>query len=175
MIKVKLFSPKAKKPVFSSDLAAGCDISVIEGAVVYPDEVVGLKPKNPLDPESELVECKFNDPSVVKLIVKRHPVVLRTGIGVQLEPDQELELRGRSGLGFKYDIIPFNGTIDADYTGEIKVKIWNLGTEPFVIEEGMKIAQGVIKQIVRDDFVVIEDEFEETKRGSNGFGSTGLK
>lgn len=171
---IKLLHPKAKIPVYSTELAAGCDIHVIEGAVVQPDEIIGLKRLDMRDPNSELVECSFWDRNAIKLKVKRHPVILRTGIAIQLKPDEELEIRGRSGLGFNYEIIPFNGTIDADFTGEIKVKLWNLGTEPFEVTEGMRIAQGVIKKVLKKEFEP-QDELEETERGDKGFASTGLQ
>lgn len=170
---IKLVDSRAILPKYSTELAAGFDIAVIEGATVQPDSIVGLRHSDSLDPNSSLVECEFNHKEAVRLQLKRHPVILRTGIAIQLQPDEELEIRGRSGLGFKYDILPFNGTIDADYTGEIMVKVWNLGDQPFEVTQGMRIAQGVIKKVLRKEFVEV-GELKLTDRGDGGFASTGL-
>lgn len=173
---VVLLHPDAKLPRYSTEGAAGCDLySVSEDTVVYPDEIVGMKYSDPLDVFSQLVECAFNDETVVKLVVKKNPVVINTGVAVHLNVSEELELRGRSGLGFNYDIIPFNGTIDEDYTGEIKVKLYNLGNEPFTIEKGMRFAQGVIKKVLHKEFSEVDKDAKVTKRGENGFAHTGLK
>ena len=173
---VVLLHPDAKLPRYSTEGAAGCDLySVSENTVVYPDEIVGAKHSDPSDVSSPLLECAFNDPDVVKLVVKKQPVIISTGVAMHLNATEELELRGRSGLGFNYDIIPFNGTIDEDYTGEIKVKVYNLGNEPFTIEKGMRFAQGVIKNILQKEFSQVDKDSKVTERGENGFAHTGLK
>jgi len=83
-------------------------------------------------------------------------------------------VRPRSGLAAKHGITVLNspGTIDADYRGEVKVILVNLGEEPFVIRRGERIAQMVVAPVVRPVFEV-SDELEETQRGEGGFGSTG--
>lgn len=175
-VPIKLLHPDAKVPVYSSELAAGCDFYSVEEVVVWPDEVIGLKPKDltkGLAFGEDLVETSFNDPDAIKLHIVRHPAVVSTGVAVQLGSGEELEIRGRSGLGFKHNVQAFNGTIDADFTGEIKVKIWNLGSDPFIVQKGMRIAQGVIKKVLRKEFDS-EVEFRETSRGESGYGSTGL-
>jgi dUTP pyrophosphatase len=92
----------------------------------------------------------------------------------------ELQIRSRSGLALKHGICVLNGigTIDNDYTGELGVILYNAGHEPFTINIGDRIAQGVfnpLKQCIWQE--VSEKDFEanfcNTKRGSGGFGSTG--
>jgi dUTP diphosphatase len=87
----------------------------------------------------------------------------------------EAQIRPRSGLAVKHGISMPNtpGTIDADYRGEVKVPLINLGNEPFVIEHGMRIAQMVIAPVVRATIEQV-DVLDETQRGTGGFGSTGV-
>jgi dUTP pyrophosphatase len=97
-----------------------------------------------------------------------------TGLQIALPTGYEAQVRPRSGLAVKHGITVLNspGTIDADYRGEIKVILVNLGSEPFVIERGERVAQMVI---ARHAHVQWEnrDALAETMRGSGGFGSTG--
>ncbi|MFV9875982.1 MAG: dUTP diphosphatase [Rickettsiales endosymbiont of Dermacentor nuttalli] len=99
-----------------------------------------------------------------------------TGIAIALPGGYEAQIRPRSGLAFKNGITVLNspGTIDADYRGEIKVILINLGQEDIIISHGMRIAQMVISPIILVKFEV-SDNLEETERGEGGFGSTGLK
>ncbi len=87
----------------------------------------------------------------------------------------EAQVRPRSGLSVKHGISMPNapGTIDADYRGEVKVPLINLGREAFTVEHGMRIAQMVIAPVARAEIVEVE-ELDETVRGSGGFGSTGV-
>jgi dUTP pyrophosphatase len=182
-----------KLPLYASEQAAGCDFYASESGVVKADEIVGLKrvlkesvniPIDVFEDSSrwdeldvsmfDVVECPFNDPQAFKLSVKKHPLIVSTGIYVELPVGTELELRGRSGLGFKYSLAPHNGTIDADYRGEIKIKIYNFGNEDFSFEAGERICQGVIKRILRGQFEVA-GELGDTVRGEGGFESTGRK
>lgn len=169
---IKLLHPDARIPEYKTTLAAGCDIYTIEEAIVYPDEIVGLKYSDHDNKKSQLIETRFNDPQAVKCILKRNPIILRTGVAIQLNEDEEFEMRGRSGLGFNNDIVVFNGTIDADYTGEIMIKLWNLGNEPFHVTKGMRLAQGIIKKVIKKKFDP-KLGFNETARGNSGFNSTG--
>ena len=103
----------------------------------------------------------------------RSSVVVPTGIYVALPDGCEMQIRGRSGLAFKYDIVSHLGTLDADYRGEIKVKLFNLSDNDFVINPGERIAQIVIaryEKIEWDEVAVLD----ETDRGEGGFGSTGM-
>jgi dUTP pyrophosphatase len=97
-----------------------------------------------------------------------------TGLTIALPPGYEAQVRPRSGLAAKHGITCLNspGTIDADYRGEVKVILINLGQEPFVIKRGERIAQMVIAPVTRAELKVVS-ELDETKRGAGGFGSTG--
>jgi dUTP pyrophosphatase len=101
--------------------------------------------------------------------------VIPTGIVIELPEGFEAQIRPRSGLALKYGITLLNspGTVDADYRGEIKVLLINLGQEEFVVKRGDRIAQMVICPVVR---VLLEEvqELTPTERGPNGFGSTGV-
>lgn len=98
------------------------------------------------------------------------------GFAMALPSGFEAQVRPRSGLAAKHGVTVLNtpGTIDADYRGEVKVILVNLGTEPFVIERGMRIAQMVIAPVAQSEFSVVNN-LDETARGAGGFGSTGLK
>jgi dUTP pyrophosphatase len=101
--------------------------------------------------------------------------LIPTGLAMALPEGFEAQIRPRSGLALKHGITCLNspGTIDADYRGEIKVMLINLGEEPFVITRGMRIAQMVVASYVRVAFTPV-DSLETTERGAGGFGSTGL-
>ena len=100
--------------------------------------------------------------------------LISTGLSIALPLGYEAQIRPRSGLALKNGITVLNtpGTVDADYRGEIKVILANLGTEEFTIERGMRIAQMVIAQHAQVSWEVVES-LEETERGAGGFGSTG--
>jgi dUTP pyrophosphatase len=99
-----------------------------------------------------------------------------TGLRLALPPGYELQVRPRSGLALKHGILLPNspGTIDEDYRGELGVIILNAGSEPFTVERGMRIAQGVLAPVVRAAWAEVA-ELPETARGTGGFGSTGTK
>ena len=99
-----------------------------------------------------------------------------SGLAIELEPGFEAQVRPRSGLAAKHGITVLNspGTIDADYRGEIKVILINLGDETFVIERGDRIAQMVVHPVVRIEWDE-QDVLSETGRGAGGFGSSGRK
>ena len=96
------------------------------------------------------------------------------GIAIALPEVFEAQVRPRSGLALKHGVTVLNspGTVDADYRGEIKVILINLGRENFRIERGMRIAQLVIAPVAAADWVVT-DALPESERAAGGFGSTG--
>jgi dUTP pyrophosphatase len=98
-----------------------------------------------------------------------------TGFAIALPPGTEGQVRPRSGLAAEHGITVLNapGTIDADYRGEVKVLLVNLGQEPFAITRGLRIAQLVVAPLVEVHFVET-DALAATARGSGGFGSTGV-
>jgi len=100
--------------------------------------------------------------------------MIPTGIAIALPPGSEGQVRPRSGLAARHGITVLNtpGTIDADYRGEIQVILVNLGSEPFVVERGMRIAQLVIAR-VQQAKLIESVSLEPTKRASGGMGSTG--
>lgn len=100
--------------------------------------------------------------------------LIETGVALALPPGFEAQIRPRSGLAIKHGITCLNtpGTIDADYRGEIKVILINLGDEPFTINRGERIAQMVIAPVVQAEIMQV-DVLDETDRGADGFGSTG--
>jgi dUTP pyrophosphatase len=99
-----------------------------------------------------------------------------TGIALALPDGYEAQIRPRSGLAFKNGISLVNtpGTIDADYRGEIKVLLINLGAENFTVTRGMRIAQMVVAPVSRVGWQQVES-LEDTQRSAGGFGSTGIK
>lgn len=101
-------------------------------------------------------------------------VIVPTGIFIGIPRGFEAEIRPRSGIAYKYGVTVLNtpGTIDADYRGEIKVILINLGSEPFVIRSGDRIAQMVFKSVAQIDWKLV-DVLPGTERGEGGFGSTG--
>lgn len=100
--------------------------------------------------------------------------VIPTGLYIELPPGFEAQIRPRSGLAAKHGITVLNtpGTIDADYRGEIKVILINLSNEPYVINDGDRIAQMII---ARYETIQLEEvtELTDTTRGKGGFGHTG--
>lgn len=102
--------------------------------------------------------------------------IVKTGLFIELPIGFEAQVRPRSGLAAKKGVTVLNspGTIDADYRGEIGVILVNLSNEPFVIENGERIAQLIIAKHERADWIEVQ-ELSETSRGEGGFGSTGIK
>ena len=103
---------------------------------------------------------------------QRHAVA--TGFAIAIPPGYEVQVRPRSGLALKHGITCLNtpGTIDEDYRGEVKVILANLGTEPFEVRRGERIAQLVPAPMLKAAFREVE-ELSQTSRGAGGFGSTG--
>ena len=101
--------------------------------------------------------------------------LITTGLKMEIPVGYEAQVRPRSGLAIKNGISLINctGTIDADYRGEIKVPLINLGQEPFVIKNNDRIAQMVIMPIIQPKIEIV-DELSDTQRQEGGFGSTGV-
>lgn len=98
-----------------------------------------------------------------------------TGLAMALPRGFEGQVRPRSGLAFRHGLTVANapGTIDADYRGEVKVLLINLGSASFTIERGMRIAQLVVAPVVQVEVTEVST-LDETVRGAGGFGSTGV-
>lgn len=97
-----------------------------------------------------------------------------TGLKIALEPGFEAQVRPRSGLALKHGVTCLNspGTIDSDYRGEVGVILANMGSEPFIIRRGERVAQMVIARHERVQWSEVKS-LDETERGEGGFGSTG--
>ena len=102
--------------------------------------------------------------------------IIPTGLALSIPKNYEIQIRPRSGLAAKSQISILNtpGTIDADYRGELKVILVNLGEKIFKVEKGLRIAQMVLCPVIKAVLKEV-NELEETERGSGGFGSTGSK
>jgi dUTP pyrophosphatase len=133
-------------PAYQSDAAAGLDLT----AAVPDDAPLTIAPG-------------------------RHAAV-PTGIAIALAAGTEAQVRPRSGLAARFGLTILNspGTIDADYRGEIGVILINLGSEPFVIRRGERIAQLVVAPVARVAWQE-SGELSESTRGAGGFGSTGTR
>jgi dUTP pyrophosphatase len=102
-------------------------------------------------------------------------VLIPTGLVIALPPGTEGQVRPRSGLASRHGVTVLNapGTIDADYRGEVRVILVNLGRDPFTVERGMRIAQLTIAASIRAVICEVRS-LDETTRGVGGFGSTGI-
>ncbi len=166
---------EGRAPEYGTETAAGCDIFATEDIVLYPPTVVGVKEvpsEEGLPPVPPFVDTHLFDPEAIRHEVRHHPVVVSTGLFVAMPPGVEMHIRERSGLGFKYDILPFTGTIDSDYRGEIKVKIWNDGSSPYKITKGDRIAQAVFTKVLQAVFEEVE-QLPPSGRMDGGIGHTG--
>ena len=144
MVKVliKKLNPAVKLPKYETSGASGVDLTA------FIEEAIDLKPK-----ESFLIP---------------------TGLSVAFSEDFEIQIRPRSGLAAKNNISVLNtpGTIDSDYRGEIKVIIYNHGSENFLINNGDRIAQMILAPVLKMELEEVNN-LPESMRGKGGFGSTG--
>lgn len=141
-IRIKRLTPQASIPQYHSAHAAGLDLAALL------DGPVTLKP---LD-----------------------RAAIPTGLAIEIPAGYEGQVRPRSGRALREGLALINspGTIDADYRGEIRVLVVNLGADPIVIQNGDRIAQLVIAPVARAELIEVE-VLEETGRGHGGFGHTG--
>lgn len=101
--------------------------------------------------------------------------LISCGIYVAIPAGYEAQIRPRSGLSLKHGVTIVNtpGTIDSDYRGLINLIVTNFGKEDFVIKRGLRLAQMIIQEVVRAEFLEVED-LDETARAHGGFGHTGI-
>lgn len=126
-------------------------------------------------PQSAGMDLRANIDEAIVL----HPMERRlvpTGLYMALPAGYEAQIRPRSGLALKHGITVLNtpGTIDAIYRGNIGVILKNDGTEPFIIEQGDRIAQGVLNK-VEEANLIETDSLDETDRSDSGYGKSGVK
>ncbi len=102
--------------------------------------------------------------------------LIPTGLYMAIPKGYELQVRPRSGLALKYGITVLNtpGTIDAVYRGNIGVILKNDGVEPFMVEQGDRIAQGVLNKVEKANLIET-DSLDETDRADSGYGKSGIK
>jgi dUTP pyrophosphatase len=145
LLRIRKLDPRAILPQYHSALAAGLDLAACLA-------------------EGQRLEVP---PGAI--------VVVPTGFAMAIPEGYEAQIRPRSGLASKFGVTLPNspGTIDADYRGEVKVPLINLGKAPFTVEHGTRIAQMVIAPVAHASVQVV-DELDETARGAGGFGSTGV-
>lgn len=102
--------------------------------------------------------------------------IIKTGLAFDIPKGFEMQIRPRSGISFKTPLIMKNGpgTIDSDYRGEVGIIMHNLSSEPFEVKAGERMAQGIVSPVVMVAFCEVE-ELSESARGTNGYGSTGIR
>jgi len=126
-------------------------------------------------PQSAGMDLRANldEPVTLQPLERR---LIPTGLHIALPAGYEAQVRPRSGLALKKGITVLNtpGTIDADYRGEIGVVLINLSQEPFVVNDGERIAQMIIARHEQGELIEVE-VLDETERGEGGYGHTGVK
>ena len=100
--------------------------------------------------------------------------LIPTGLAMAIPKGFEVQVRPRSGLAIKHGISIVNapGTIDADYRGEVKIGLVNLGPKPYIIHRGDRIAQLIVQKVYQASITLV-DELDDTERNDGGFGHTG--
>ena len=141
-ILIKKLNSKVKLPKYKTDGSSGMDL------MAFLDKPVSIMPH-----KSELIP---------------------TGLSIAIPDNTEVQIRPRSGLAAKNNISVLNtpGTIDSDYRGELKVILYNYGSEEFIVNNNDRIAQMILVPIIKATFEEVEN-LPETIRGEGGFGSTG--
>ena len=143
-----------------------CQIKRLPGNASTPLPTYQSEHAAGMDVHAHLAENVTIAPGQIQLI--------STGFAIAVPAGFEAQLRARSGLACKFGLTLPNaiGTIDADYRGEVKVALINLGQEPFTVEPGMRIAQMIIKPVPKCVWQQVQ-ELSDTERGAGGFGHTG--
>ena len=160
--------------VMQSDLELGTIGKFIEVKIIELKHMKGLE-----FPRYETVGSSGMDLRAAidtkKVIKPGHGSTIQCGFKLEIPSGFEAQIRSRSGLAVKFGVAVLNspGTIDSDYRGEIKVILFNHGSDNFIIERGDRIAQMVFQKILHVGWVVTDQELKETDRGEDGFGSTG--
>lgn len=107
-------------------------------------------------------------------VLRRSSVSVGTGLSISIPEGTVGIVKSRSGLSFKNNIEVGAGVIDSDYRGEVKVKLYNHGNEDFKVCKGDRIAQIIVFPVFNTDVLKV-DNLDDTDRGSNGFGSSGIQ
>lgn len=104
----------------------------------------------------------------------RGSAVFRTGVHIELPPNTYGKLESKSGLNVAHDVICCGGVVDEGYSGEILVKLYNMGDKDYKFKRGQKIVQLLVVQCQYVDVEVVDELFMDTERGDRGFGSSGI-
>jgi dUTP pyrophosphatase len=165
-LKFKKSSDKAIIPKYQTIGSSGFDFHAVVDENNLPKSAVRLGLGGLLSPYGDT-------PQIV--IPPGEQRIIDTGLSVEIPPGFEIQVRPRSGLAAKHCITVTNspGTIDCDYSGHIRVILFNLGDKPFVIKNGDRVAQGVVQKVEQMEIVEVS-EIRDTERGVGGFGSTGV-
>ena len=108
------------------------------------------------------------------VVPARGSAVFRTGVHVELPPNTYGKLESKSGLNVAHDIVSLGGVIDQGFTGEILVKLYNMGDKDYKFKRGNKIVQMTIVRCLYPEVEVVDELNTNTGRGSSGFGSSGV-
>ena len=159
----------AKFPEYATKLASGMDVTAFKILKVFRGD-------REIDPENLIkVQEGFNERGYIKLRSLER-ILFGTGLKVSMEEDMEIQVRSRSGVTLKrgLSVLSSPGTVDADYTGEIGVILYN--STPFLnkVEKGERIAQLVVSKVERPE-IHTDAVMKMTERGDGGYGSTGEK
>lgn len=149
-VKVKKITDYAILPMYATEGASGFDLFAY---ISNPDN---------------LDQCKSST-----VLQSGTMISLGTGLIFDIPKGYEMQIRSRSGMAMKGLIVRNQpGTVDSDYRGEVRILLFNSSSKPITIEEGIRVAQGVIAPVIR---VLLEDVdvVSETERGEDGFGSSG--
>lgn len=149
-----MLDPGATMPTRAHPTDAGMDLYAADDVTIYPD---GTK--------------FFHADGFIETIACGE--VIDTGVHIAFDPGTYGKIESRSGLNVKHHVVSCGGVIDEGYTGSIKVKLYNFGTEAYYVRKGDKIAQLVIMPYLTPEIEVV-DHLDETERGNAGFGSTGV-
>ncbi len=147
-MKIKI-DPDAFVPTRAHETDAGLDLYAREDKTIWP--TVRLFPAFEVQNEA----------------------VFDTGVHVAFDPGTYGKIESKSGLNVKNSVVSCGGVVDEGYTGSIAVKLYNLGDKPYIVHKGDKIAQLVIMPYLTPKIELVE-HLDDTPRGSNGFGSTGV-
>lgn len=138
-------------------------------------QIKKLRPDAEIPRYQKSGDAGFDFYCVERAVVPPNSVaILPTGLAIAVPPGYELQLRLRSGAALATPLILANapGTIDSGYRGEIGIIVRNLSAEPWIVEKGTRLAQGVLAPVYTAKFIEVKD-LPPSERGAGGFGSTG--
>lgn len=123
---------------------------------------------------ADIRACLNSDTMMIK---PGERALVPTGLAFEIPFGYEIQVRPRSGLSLKTDLLVVNspGTIDCDYRGEVKIILGNFGQSNIEIKHGERVAQLIFAPVIQASFETTNEDLSDTERGNGGFGSTGTK